>query len=55
MSEVPGDSAGQAWAGKSIPSHGFAGDTGGADPALVAALAAGQQPRQRTDPREEER
>ena len=41
MSEVPGDSAGQAWAGKSIPSHGFAGDTGGADPALVAALAAG--------------
>ncbi len=40
MSEVPTDSAGQAWAGKSIPSHGFAGDTGGADPALLAALAA---------------
>jgi hypothetical protein len=40
MSDLPTDSAGQAWAGKSIPSHGFAGDTGGADPALMAALAA---------------
>jgi hypothetical protein len=40
MSEVPTDSAGQAWAGKSIPSHGFAGDTGGADPVLLAALTA---------------
>jgi hypothetical protein len=36
----PADSAGQAWEGKSIPSHGFAGDTGAADAALVAALAA---------------
>ncbi|MBB2987159.1 SseB family protein [Terracoccus luteus] len=34
----PADSAGQAWAGKSIPSHGFAGDTGGADAALLALL-----------------
>jgi hypothetical protein len=40
MSDLPTDSAGQAWAGKTIPSHGFTGDTGGADPALVAALAA---------------
>lgn len=39
MTELPTDSAGQAWAGKSIPSHGFAGDTGGADPDLAAALA----------------
>ena len=36
----PADSAGQAWEGKSIPSHGFSGDTGAADPALVAALVA---------------
>ena len=36
----PADSTGQAWEGKSIPSHGFAGDTGAADPDLVAALAA---------------
>ncbi|MEW1955785.1 SseB family protein [Terrabacter sp. NPDC080008] len=36
----PSDSAGQAWQGKSIPSHGFAGDTGEADPALVEALVA---------------
>ncbi|GAA2742244.1 SseB family protein [Terrabacter aerolatus] len=36
----PADSAGQAWEGKSIPSHGFSGDTGVADPALVAALVA---------------
>ena len=27
----PADSAGQAWEGKSIPSHGFSGDTGAAD------------------------
>jgi len=39
MSESPTDSAGQAWAGKSIPTSGFAGDTGGADPDLLAALA----------------
>jgi hypothetical protein len=36
----PADSAGQAWAGKTIPSHGFSGDPGDADAALVAALAA---------------
>lgn len=36
----PADSAGQAWAGKSIPSHGFAGDTGEADAVLGEALAA---------------
>lgn len=36
----PADSAGQAWEGKSIPSHGFSGDTGAADADLVAALAA---------------
>lgn len=35
----PADSAGQAWAGKSIPSHGFTGDTGEADDALLDALA----------------
>jgi len=34
----PADSAGQAWQGKSIPSHGFSGDDGHADPALVEAL-----------------
>jgi hypothetical protein len=38
----PADSAGQVWEGKSIPSHGFSGDTGAADPALVAALVAAQ-------------
>ncbi|MDV3221689.1 SseB family protein [Intrasporangium sp.] len=36
----PSDSAGQAWAGKTIPSHGFADDRGEADPGLVAALLA---------------
>ena len=36
----PADSAGQAWQGKSIPSHGFSGDEGGADAILLAALAA---------------
>ena len=35
----PADSAGQAWQGKSIPTHGFAGDTGEADPSLLDALA----------------
>ncbi len=35
---LPADSAGQAWAGKAIPSHGFAGDSGEADAALLAAL-----------------
>ena len=34
----PSDSAGQAWAGKTIPSHGFAGDTGAADPELLGRL-----------------
>jgi hypothetical protein len=34
----PADSAGQAWAGKNIPSHGFADDTGAADPDLIALL-----------------
>ncbi|MDN5789997.1 MAG: SseB family protein [Micrococcales bacterium] len=34
----PADSAGQAWAGKSIPSHGFAGDTGEADAVLEETL-----------------
>lgn len=36
----PSDSAGQAWAGKTIPSTGFEGDTGGMDPAVGAALEA---------------
>lgn len=36
----PSDSAGQAWTGKSIPTHEFADDRGEADPALVAALDA---------------
>jgi len=39
----PADSAGQAWEGKTIPSHGFSGDTGAADAALVAALAEAQR------------
>lgn len=34
----PADSTGQAWAGKAIPDHGFAGDTGETDPDLLAAL-----------------
>lgn len=37
---VPSDSAGQPWVGKTIPSHGFAGDTGEADTALLLALSA---------------
>lgn len=36
----PSDSAGQAWVGKTIPSTGFEGDTGEADPDLARALAA---------------
>jgi hypothetical protein len=36
------DSAGQAWEGKSIPSHGFSGDDGSADEALLTALVAAQ-------------
>ncbi|MDN5777431.1 MAG: SseB family protein, partial [Humibacillus sp.] len=41
----PADSAGQPWAGKSIPSHGFSGDTGEADAVLLAALrAAAERP-----------
>lgn len=36
----PADSAGQAWAGKTIPSHGFGGDLGQADEELVATLRA---------------
>lgn len=36
----PSDSVGQAWAGKSLPSHGFEGDLGGADPAVLQALDA---------------
>lgn len=35
------DSAGQPWAGKSIPSPGFAGDTGVADPGLLSVLQHG--------------
>lgn len=38
----PADSAGQAWEGKSIPSHGFSGDDGSADEGLLAALRAAQ-------------
>jgi hypothetical protein len=39
----PSDSAGQAWAGKTIPSTGFEGDTGAADPDLARALAIHRQ------------
>ncbi|MEO7448780.1 MAG: SseB family protein, partial [Humibacillus sp.] len=35
----PADSAGQPWSGKSIPSHGFAGDDGSADAELLAGLS----------------
>ncbi len=43
--DLPADSAGQPWAGKSIPSHGFAGDTGTADAGLLGALRlAGERP-----------
>jgi hypothetical protein len=37
---LPADSAGQAWAGKTIPSHGFGGDLGEADEELVVTLRA---------------
>ncbi len=40
---VPGgdaDSAGVPWQGRELGAHPFAGDPGGSDPALVAALAA---------------
>jgi hypothetical protein len=36
----PADSAGQAWAGKTIPSHGIGGDLGAADEELLATLRA---------------
>ena len=36
----PSDSVGQAWSGKSIPTHGFSDDRGDADPELLAALVA---------------
>jgi hypothetical protein len=39
----PSDSAGQAWAGKTIPSTGFEGDTGEMDPALASALDGNRQ------------
>lgn len=43
--DVPADSAGQPWAGKSIPSPGFAADVGDADPLLLESLyAAGRAP-----------
>ena len=37
------DSAGQPWAGKAIPSHGFAGDAGQADAVLLDALRVAQE------------
>jgi hypothetical protein len=41
----PADSVGQAWQGKSLPTPGFEGDLGEADPAVIAALdAAREQP-----------
>lgn len=36
----PSDSVGQAWSGKTIPTHGFSEDRGDADPELLAALVA---------------
>ncbi|HEX6055662.1 MAG TPA: SseB family protein [Intrasporangium sp.] len=36
----PSDSVGQAWAGKTIPTHGFSDDRGEADPGLIDALLA---------------
>ncbi|WP_347351105.1 SseB family protein [Intrasporangium sp.] len=39
----PSDSTGQAWAGKSIPTHGFGEDTGAAAPGLLEALNAMQE------------
>lgn len=46
----PSDSAGQAWQGKSIPSHGFSGDQGDGDEALLGALGT---TRARTSPETE--
>ena len=37
---VPGDSAGQPWAGRSFEANSAAGDDGSADPGLLAALTA---------------
>ncbi len=34
----PTDSAGVPWSGRSLPDAGFTGDTGAADPALLAAM-----------------
>jgi SseB protein N-terminal domain len=39
------DSAGRAWAGRTLTDSGFAGDTGGADRAVEAALAAWERER----------
>lgn len=39
----PTDSAGIPWGGRSLPSTGFEGDTGAADPALLTALASGDE------------
>jgi hypothetical protein len=39
----PSDSAGQAWAGKTIPSTEFESDTGEMDPAVAAALQTNRQ------------
>lgn len=38
---TPSDSAGVPWQGRELPSGGFAGDTGAADPALLRALTSG--------------
>jgi hypothetical protein len=48
----PSDSAGQAWEGKRIPSHGFEGDTGEAPAGLLEAIeraAADPSPANETD------
>jgi len=45
----PSDSAGQAWAGKTLPTPGFTNDTGEADPELLELLATLAGPRSRTD------
>lgn len=39
MTAVGGDSADVPWAGRTLPAGGFDGDTGEADPALLAVLA----------------
>ncbi|NYF99494.1 SseB family protein [Janibacter cremeus] len=38
---TPGDSAGVPWEGRELPTGGFEGDTGTADPALMRALTTG--------------